>query len=373
MTEFGKFFRTKTFLIPVGVIVAMELLLQAGCYSPFLKKNSYAANVNRILNHVIDKKDVLDPEILVFGTSVGYQGLSVPRLNQRLAPHKINSIAIPGSELIVQELAVRKALKNFDNIKTVIHVMELTMPWVNKNELALPTLAMIAEINRPLALQKIYEYEYDVRRDDVGYIMLRSVAYRRDMKDVFFNGDKRLKDFVKSVREGNDNYYDYENSYTEAISMYSPVDLKDCQAKTGPANTDPIPAGSNKHHKKALYDTCSLGLVTRIKSTATPESEEYFRRLKLLYAPLQEKNIRIINVFAPYSDIISHLGGPERLQHWRENLERILGPENTTVIDMQYIFRGKNSGEYFYDLIHLNKKGMLEFSDRLADELPDKL
>ncbi|MCX7998933.1 MAG: SGNH/GDSL hydrolase family protein, partial [Leptospiraceae bacterium] len=113
--EFSKFYKDKRFYVPVLILVCFELLLQTGIMKPFLKKNSYAANVNRILNHVLEKQKEHDPQVLILGTSVAYQGLSPRILQEYWTPLglKIQSIAIPGSELIVQDLASQKVLHSF--------------------------------------------------------------------------------------------------------------------------------------------------------------------------------------------------------------------------------------------------------------------
>ena len=368
---YKQFFTDRKFLLPLAVVVVFELSLQAGCYKPLLKKNSYAANVNRIVNHVIDKQEEFDPNVLVFGTSVGYQGLSVRILNDQLRQNgvKLNSIAIPGSELIVQELAMEKALDHFKNIKTVVHVMEVTMPWVNHDDLSLPTLAMVSEFNRIRAVEKLYQHEYDVKYDDIAYVLTKSFAYRRDMRDLFLHLDRRVKDLGRELKNPNREIYDYENSYHQKISSYPVSDLENCKTLTGPQNLDPVPPTSDQAHKRALFDTCSLALVTTVPMESTPKSEKYFRRLQKLYSVLQKRNIRIINVFAPYSSLLNNLRGKERIVVWQRELEKSLGKENVTIIDLQDIFENKNSGDYFYDLIHLNRAGMVEFSNHLGKKL----
>jgi hypothetical protein len=58
MTEFNKFYKDKRFFFPILAFLMFELILESGIYTPFLKKNSYAANINRITNHVISKKQI---------------------------------------------------------------------------------------------------------------------------------------------------------------------------------------------------------------------------------------------------------------------------------------------------------------------------
>ncbi|EMY13645.1 hypothetical protein LEP1GSC043_4613 [Leptospira weilii str. Ecochallenge] len=203
MKEYLAFFKDPKFWIPVLILVFLETGMQFGCYRPFLKKNSYAANVLRITNHVLDKRKELDPDVLVVGTSVAYQGLSIPMLNRELAPlgKKIQSIAIPGTELIVQDLAVLKTLPHFKNVRTVIHVFEITTPWVGQKFLNLHTLAMISEFDRSKVYPRIYDFGYDVNTDDLIYITLKSIAYRRDIQDLILSPSKRIKDIGKRFKK----------------------------------------------------------------------------------------------------------------------------------------------------------------------------
>jgi hypothetical protein len=45
-------------------------------------------------------------------------------------------------------LVSEKILKEFPNVKLLIYVGEVTMPWVSQTGLGLPTLAMISEFSR---------------------------------------------------------------------------------------------------------------------------------------------------------------------------------------------------------------------------------
>lgn len=56
MKEYIAFIKDSKFWIPVLILVGLEIGMQFGCYRPFLKKNSYAANVSRITNHVLEKQ-----------------------------------------------------------------------------------------------------------------------------------------------------------------------------------------------------------------------------------------------------------------------------------------------------------------------------
>jgi hypothetical protein len=374
-TEYLSFFKDKRVLIPLLILLCFELILQTGIYKPFLKKNSYAANVNRITNHVIQKKEQHDPEILILGTSVGYQGLSPKILQNKLDPTglKIQSIAVPGSELIVQELVSKKALEHFSKVKLLIYVGEITMPWVAQYYLGLPTLAMIGEFSFLDSITLPYKHKYNVKYDDLFYLSSKIIAYRRDFRDLILDPGKRIKYLSRTRRNPNLNFYDFENDHTEKMSSYNITSLQDCLEKTRDWANPPFPENSNVDHKKAVFDTCALSSVTNPSLEETPETKLYFERLSRVFKLYQDRNIKIITIFAPYSHIMRHLGDPKRLVVWKNNLEKILGKENVNMVDFQDIFQGENSNEYCYDTIHLNHQGMARFSESFGNYLLENL
>lgn len=386
ITEFNKFYKDKRFYLFILVIALFELILQLGFYKPFLKKNSYAANVNRITDHAIDKKEIHNPDILIMGTSVAYYGLSVPLLQEKIKDtgYKIQSTAVPGSELVVQDLILEKVLDELDHVKLLIYVGEITMPWGTKSDLTLPTLAMISQFGSISGIQRSIDFEYEVKADDFAYLLSKSIAYRRDMRDFLLNPLTRFKHLGRKLKNPNNNYYDYENSRTERMSDYELKDVIDCIAKTRqpdqythiPLIPFPIPPGSNPEHKKAIFDTCALShhseILMREKGIKdgqeTEETKMYFKRLAKIYEKVKSKNIKIINIFAPYSYIIKNMGSKERLALWEQELKKINGNDALTV-DFQDLFKDKNSDYYCYDVIHLNRDGMVFFTEALGDYL----
>ncbi|XDD52417.1 SGNH/GDSL hydrolase family protein [Leptospira sp. WS92.C1] len=381
MKEYLAFLKDPKFWISVLILISLETGMQFGCYRPFLKKNSYAANVSRITGHVIDKQKEFDPDVLVVGTSVAYQGLSMPILNQELAPlnKKIQSIAIPGTELIVQDLAILKTLPHFKKVKTVIHVFEVTTPWVGQKILNLHTLAMISEFDRLQVYPKIYDFGYDVKADDLAYIGVKSIAYRRDIQDLILNPSKRTKDIGKRFKIENDNPWDYENSYKEKMSLYPMKDVADCIVKTNPANGQPIPEGSDRFHKKAIFDTCVLFNNPLLDAKEDAVTRQYFDRLKILHDEIRKigkengQEIEIIGVVAPYSQLIQDWRLAARDEVWKREFKRI-HPENPVpLLDYQTFLDGPDNGDCYYDLIHLNQFGMKKLSYAFAKDLKEIL
>lgn len=372
MKEYILFFTDKRFLSALLILFCFEICLQVGAYKPFLKKNSYAANVNRIANHAIQMKQVLDPDIIIIGTSVAFEGLSVRIMNEVLQETglKVQTLAIPGSELIVQDQVIESYLNQFPNVKLILHIMEPGMPWVDRDALVLPTLAMLSELGNFHAISTINEFEYNATWQDYAYLLLKSIAYRRDMQDFLSEPQERIKFLGREWREPNTEQWDYDNPHLESIAPYNVGSIQECIDKTNPGNTDPIPKGSSERHKKMLYDTCALSLDTPNEAGSTPATERYFRRLEKIYQKIDSNSIHLIHVFAPYSEIIKHFGGERRMPLWQSELDRVtqatLGYNNADIINLENILDGRDNNKYCFDLIHLNRPGMEIFSHKLA-------
>lgn len=374
MKEYIKFILDKRLLIVFLVLCSFELCLQLGVYQPLLKKNSYAANVYRITSHAKQSRDQLDPDILILGTSVAFEGLSVRILNEKLSSlgYKVQSLAIPGSELVVQYEVLKENLKVYPNVKTIIHVMEPGMPWVDRDELILPTLAMLSETNNFDSINTIQDFEYKVGWQDNMYLAFKSIAYRRDIKDFLSEPQERIKYIGRDIRDPNTDPWDYDNDHTESIDAYKISNLDECMKKVNPANNEPIPSGSDKRHKKMLFDTCALSVVTTLENGETESTRRYFRRLTKMYELIPKDKIKVLHVFAPYSQIISEFGRESRRPLWERELNSVMQnvfKQEADVINLERLLDGPDNGKYCFDLIHLNQQGKEKFSNELGDIL----
>jgi len=375
MKEYIQFILDKRLLVVLLVLLGFELCLQLGAYKPLLKKNSYAANVYRITSHAKENKEKLNPDILILGTSVAFEGLSVRILNEKLESlgYKVQSLAIPGSELVVQYQVLKENLALYPNVKIIIHVMEPGMPWVDRNELILPTLAMLSEINNFNAMQTISDFEYQTGWQDYMYLAFKSIAYRRDIKDFLSEPQERIKFIGRDIRNPNTHPWDYDNDHTESIDSYKISNLDECMKKVNPANNEPIPLGSDKRHKKMLYDTCALSVVTSLENGETESTKRYFRRLTKMYELVPKDKIKVIHVFAPYSEIISDFGRESRQPLWQRELNNVMknvfNQEKADIINLERLLDGPDNGKYCFDLIHLNQQGKEIFSNTLGDIL----
>lgn len=380
MNPYISLIRQRSFWIPILVLALFDLCLQTGVYRPYLKKGSFAANVIRNTDYVLEKKAEFEPTILLLGTSVAHQGLSLKTLNETLEPYgeKIQSIAMEGTELVVQDALVRNLLPKFPKVHTVLHILEISTPWVDQGDLQIHTLAMLGELDRRLAFPLIYEFNYNVRYDDLGFLAFKSIAYRRDIRDFILDPSKRLKDISRRKKEAKLTPWPHENTNLPSISMFPEVkDIKSCLKITNPGNGIAAPEGSDQFHKKAIWDTCGLGERTPVKVERTKQVNNYFHRLKILHNDIRHvgsengQKIKIIGVIAPYSEIIKNWRSPDRNRIWEEEIQKI--DPTTVLLDYQASLDGENNGDYYYDLIHLNRAGMEKFSAIFTADLPSIL
>ncbi|TGK01868.1 SGNH/GDSL hydrolase family protein [Leptospira langatensis] len=380
MSPYLQLIRQKKFWVPVLIFLCFDLCLQTGIYRPYLKKGSFAANVVRNTEYILEKKPVFEPTILVLGTSVAYQGLSLETLNKALEPYgeKVQSLAMEGTELVVQDSLIRNLLPKFPKVHTVLHILEISTPWVDQELLQIHTLAMLGELDRRIAFPIIFDFNYKVKYDDIGFLTFKSIAYRRDIRDFLLDPSKRLKDIGRRRKEPRLTPWPHENTNLPSISMYPEVkDIASCIKITNPNNGRPAPEGSDQFHKKAIWDTCDLARTNSKDITRTKRALNYFHRLEILHGDIRRigkengHEIKIIGVIAPYSELIKDWRNPERNRIWQEEIQKI--HPDTVLLDYQDSLDGANNGDYYYDLIHLNKAGMHKFSDIFAADLPSIL
>ncbi len=358
-----QFLKDKSFLFALLIILLSESLLQFGCYRPFLKKSSYAQNVNHITETAVRSLPNLSPNLLIVGTSIAYEGISVKRLNEQLqgSGFVAQSIAIPGSELITQELALRKILSTNHNIKYIIHVNELQLPWVDRKKLIPSTLAMVSELDRISAIKRLNEDRYELEVGDYITLVSRWVAYRNDIADFILRPDKRLKEFGKSLKSKSDSFYAYENSYPFSLSQFKFQNLEDCKVETKKGSL--IPEGSDRHHLDAIYKTCFLVADTKLTLESNELTDLFLLRLKNFYSYVRSQNIKIINIYPPVSSYLDLEDNDLRKEFWEKEFAEEL---NNQKFDLSRILPQEKNSDYFYDIIHLNQRGMEKFTDELA-------
>jgi hypothetical protein len=361
-----EFFLDKSILSALLIILSLESMMQLGCYRPFLKKNSYASTVNHISDTSISSLKTLKPNTLIIGTSIAYEGVSLEILNEEMKSKKVvvQSIAIPGSELIVQDLALQKIFSQENSIQTIIHINDLQMPWIDREKLLDATLAMVTEFDRSKVLQRIKLDKYTTTWKDYSFLFSRFVAYKKDIGDFILKPDKRLKDIQKELRKKELFFYSYDNKYEESLSLYKINSLQDCINKTKPGST--IPEGSNAYHMDAIYRTCTLALGKELTSEKNKFTELYKLRLNNLYETIHSKNLRIIHIYPPVPLMMENQKYSQRIDFWEKEYADILSEIRINLSDT---IPEQNNSDYYYDMVHLNRKGKELFTKKLAQKL----
>ena len=364
MKDILQFFKDKSLLTALLIISLVEIGMQFGCYKTFQKKSSYAWSVNHITDTAIRSLSELKPNTLIMGTSIAYEGLSPEILNEKLSKEGLvfQSISIPGSELIVQELALRKILEEPNEIKYIIHVNELQLPWVDRLSLLDATLSMIAEFNRIEGINRLHDDKYEIKINDYLFLLLKWVAYRRDIADFLLSPDKRIKDIGKELNKDNRNLYAYKNEYLPAMSLYDFNSIEECILKSAPNSF--IPQLSDKYHRDALFRTCKLAKDTKLPIEKNNLTDIYKIRIRNLYSYINSKNIKIINIYPPVPELLDRADYQERIKFWNTEFGEIL---SDTKYDLSDIIPIENNSDYYYDMIHLNKVGMELFTKELID------
>ncbi|HRG48697.1 MAG TPA: hypothetical protein PLG41_21000, partial [Leptospiraceae bacterium] len=156
----------------------------------------------------------------------------------------------------------------------------------------------------------------------------------------------------------------YENNYIENLSLYKFQDLKEC-LKITKDNTN-IALGSNPFHREAIFKTCKLAGESVLTLEENESTKLYSRRLDNFYKILKKRNIKVINVFPPISEYLGNFQYAARVLFWKEKYKDVLGEK---IIDLTQAIPKENNESYFYDIVHVNKKGMTVFTEKLSDSL----
>lgn len=369
--ELKKFLRDPRFLVPLAVLIGFELFLQTGLYQYALRPESYAENINRNVNFVSDSE--VEPNVLVLGTSVAYQGLNMRLLNEELdgSGLRVLSAASQGALLVTQHSAYRYLKEELPSVKLIVHVSETTFPWTARHVLDASNRSMLTQFPRAQVFPLLAAYDYHLTLRDRTFLLLRSVSYQKDLRDFVLNPAARIKRLGKKYR--NPVYpspYGHENDYEFKISAYGAKTLDECvkAAKTGIPETDASGRKvTDRDHRRALKITCEIGLRDPINRPGAEQwNRLFFHRLELMHDEIRGDGRRILTVFPPYSNLIPDLNRDDRLRTWRENLREIYGDDSYQIADLRRSLDGPDNGDLFYDTIHLNREGAARFTKAFA-------
>ena len=341
MAELKKFLKDPVFYIPALFLVALELLLQSPLYRKILEPNSYAENVNRITE--IMKTSRVEPNVLILGTSVAYQGVNMPLLNKLLEKDGIvvQNGASQGAMLETQHSIYRDIKDDLPNIKAVVHVAEIYFPWQARYKLEQANQIMLAQFPRRQVLPLLGEYKFDLSVSDYAFFLFRTLTYKQDLRDLTLSPLDRVKDLGRKWRSASTDY-SHINEYEYSLAAYGET-REECLENAyrhAKAGTLPLKEGkpiSDRHHRQAAIDTCSLASRIPVDDPGAPEwTRLFFSRLSLMHGEMKQDNVKVITLFAPYSDMMPVRDNPDPMDLWVSQLQKI--HENRS----ESIFRAAN-------------------------------
>lgn len=375
MNELKKFLKDPVFLLPLAFFLLFEMFLQSGMYKIFLQPRSYADNVNRIVR--ITRSSDVNPRILILGTSVAYQGIQVPLLNEKLSENsqtadlQVQSGATEGAMLETQHMIFRAIHGSMPELETIIHVADPNFAWNARYDLEIANRSMLAQFPRRDAFDILDQHEYRLSRSDISYFMLGVLTYQMDLRNFILDPAGRIKSLSRRWRDAD---YVYINEQEFSIADFYEDSLEQCieTARQGIPETQDGRQVTDRHHSNAVLQTC---LMARNDPVNTPGAGQwndlFFRRLAKFHNEMRSEGYRIITVFAPYSDIVQHLNSDDRIDLWHQHLAKIQG-DDIDIWDLRDSL-GERNGHFFYDTIHMNRKGAEAFSEVLYQKITEEL
>lgn len=352
--------------IPIGFLLGFELFLQTGLYTRLMQPRSYADNVSRIIRLTGSGRD---PNVLILGTSVAYQGIQMPLLNNLLAKDGlvIESGACEGAKLETQHLIMRELLGRMPNVKTIVHVVEASHPGTARHHQDLANRSMAAQFGRLETLDVLRRHRLRVEPTDYTYFFVRSLTYQKDLRDFVLDPLDRLKGIGRRKKEEIPGQL-YQNNYTYRLSAYPAKNVQQCIESAMAADIEKMGRDvTDKHHRNAVRLTCQIVLWDPLSG---PGSEQwthlFFDRLGVVYKEIADRGIKIVVVFSPYSDILQDLNAEYRMLAWKDGLARTAPAGAYTTVDLRKSLDGPNNADLYYDTIHLNRYGADKFTEEFA-------
>lgn len=377
-----KIFNDSRLYIPFLLLVLFEIFMQSGLYQNFLRPDSYAYNVNRVRKIVLNSR--IEPNVLVVGTSVPYQGINLPLINQLLKADKIivQSAATEGALITTQYAITREILEKRPSIKTILFVADMGLAWKSTYEIDSVNRSMMAQFPRLESLNILNELGYNIQAKDYSFIFARSLTYQADIRDFIMNPLYRLKK-ISREEEAQSVLYPHVNDAVYSLAGLKVKSMQDCIGQATRKELVMDSKGmirdatgmivSDKHHQKAAVQTCGLGDFEMHQDIKNYEHSRslFFRRLQAVYSYFHVKKKNIVTVFPPYSHIIKGFNSKKKFDVWEKNLDRTCGSlkANCSVIDSRNSLDTRDNLSYYYDVLHLNKKGSIEWTIFIAEQI----
>ncbi|MBX7058557.1 MAG: hypothetical protein K1X75_10875 [Leptospirales bacterium] len=371
MGELGKFLRDWRFLTPLLMLLGLEALMQSGIYARILEPNSYAASIRHIIRTV--RESPLRPNVLIIGTSVAYQGILLPQLNEQLAGSglRVQSVACQGCMLETQQRLYRELHDQFPELKAVVHSGETALAWKARYTVDVANRGMLAQFSRRETLQLLQEQEFELGAWDFAFYYIGLLSYQSDMRDLALAPLTRIKSLSRFERHRRADF-PYVNEYQFDLSIFEARSLQECLEHIPQMQAELIAAGkTDRHHANSALQTCQIAAYEQsLPESGAPQwNALFFRRLQRFYDEIHADGRMVITLLPPYSNLVSHLNGDDRMALWRRETTRIEEGRRYALVDLRHALDGPQNAAYYYDLLHLNARGAQVWTTSVAAEL----
>lgn len=361
--ELNKFFFSPIFIIPISIIFILEIFLRTGIYNSILKPLSYTANIIRIQN--IIKKSEIDPNILIVGTSVPYQGILVPFLNEESKrlnkPYVFQSIATQAAYLVTQTTLLEYTLEYKKNIKYIIHFADMDFPWQERYDLEIANRSMLAQFDLNHTLSLLNQFEYRLKGEDYRFFYIKILTYQNDLRDFLLNPYNRIKSLFRFKKNFDVNYAFTNNNYYSLASYGNTVEECIQNSSIGINYYKNNQQITDEPHRTAVLSTCKMaGYDPSLEAGRYTWENLFIKRLNNLYQNILSKNIKLITILPPYSIFMEKARKEEKAKFWKETIKNI-DPE-IHIIDHRFVLDDSENLYYFYDTIHLNRMGAEKYT-----------
>lgn len=358
-----RFLKSRVFLIPVSIIVLLELFLRSGLYEPLLKPESFAYNATRIRRVV--KGSSLHPNVLILGTSVAYQGILTPELNRSASADGFvfQNAATQGAMIETQHAVFRDVAPALKDLRWIVHVAEVNFPWQTRYELEPANRTMLAQFPLSDTLALMRRDRVDLSSRDYAFFYLRTLTFQGDLRDFVLNPPRRFKAIARQEKVTLPDYV-YLNRNRYAVSAYG-HSAEECakNARDGiPPKNEAGEQITDEPHRTAVLDTCRMAGDDHMKKPGgTAWKSVFFHRLREMHRDARQSGLRVVTVFAPYSDLVPYTREEARLDIWKQELNSD-GDYFPEILDLRHALDGPDNLDLFYDTIHLNRPGAERFT-----------
>ncbi|MCB1173080.1 MAG: SGNH/GDSL hydrolase family protein [Leptospiraceae bacterium] len=382
--EFSKLLKEPRIIFPIAILAGFECFMQTGVYRQFLRPDTYAYNVNRI-RHIVRESSV-KPNVLIIGTSVPYQGIQLPLLNRLTAADGLvfQSGATEGAMIETQYALYQDLVKAQPQVRSIVLVGDIALPWKSRYQLEWVNRSMVAQFPRTRIWPLLQELEFDLSLRDQTFFIFRTLTYQADLRDLILKPLYRIKKIGREERAQSHDYPHHNDSpYSLArIGVTSTgaglVDLQKCvetamrpelrQDSQGLVYDENGRHVSDEHQRKATAQTCEQARTESwlLSQPGLEWQELYFRRLQKFIDAIHSDGREVVVIYPPYARIVNFLNSDERILVWDQNLDRICADKACPRLDTRDRLQGKDSLDYFYDVLHLNAHGADEWTRELA-------